>query len=304
MRAIRLLKRSEIDAGKWDACIDAAVNGVIYAKSYYLDALSDNWSALVTADYTAVMPLPFKKKYGISYVCMPPFTPQLGCFQANSIHAAVLTEMIAQAQCHFLFGDYHFNNANLSPGFQQRNNYVLSLNNTYETLHKAYKKDLKKNLNRCKQFQLNYEKTADYETAIHLYKAQYGKRSLGLQQSAYEDLKKLCAVLFEKEELLVRNATDNSKELLATAICLKDRKRLYLILSATTKEGRAVEANHFLLDHFIHEFAGQHMILDFEGSDLEGIAHFYRNFGSTNEPYYFLRWNNLPWPIRLLKNNM
>jgi hypothetical protein len=43
------------------------------------------------------------------------------------------------------------------------------------------------------------------------------------------------------------------------------------------------------------------MILDFEGSDHPGIAHFYENFGSINQPYFFYRHNRLPWPLRLLK---
>jgi hypothetical protein len=43
------------------------------------------------------------------------------------------------------------------------------------------------------------------------------------------------------------------------------------------------------------------MILDFEGSDHPGIAHFYANFGGIDQPYFFYRRNRLPWPIRWLK---
>jgi hypothetical protein len=43
------------------------------------------------------------------------------------------------------------------------------------------------------------------------------------------------------------------------------------------------------------------MILDFEGSDQPGIAHFYSNFGGVDQPYFCYRRNRLPWPVRWLK---
>jgi hypothetical protein len=60
-------------------------------------------------------------------------------------------------------------------------------------------------------------------------------------------------------------------------------------------------ANHFLLDRMIKEFSGQQLVLDFEGSQIAGIAEFYRQFGSTPEPYPFLRFSQLPVPFRYFK---
>ena len=48
---IRYLERNEIDTIKWDNCIGNAFNGLIYARSFYLDAMAENWSALVAGDY-------------------------------------------------------------------------------------------------------------------------------------------------------------------------------------------------------------------------------------------------------------
>ena len=69
---IQYLKNKEIDFKKYDACIAAAINSRIYAYSWYLNIVADNWDALVLNDYEAVMPLPifrlkkaffFKKQY-------------------------------------------------------------------------------------------------------------------------------------------------------------------------------------------------------------------------------------------------
>jgi hypothetical protein len=65
------LERHEIDISKWDRCIVNAPNGLIYARSFYLDAMAENWSALVSDDYQYVMPLTWNKKFGIKYLYQP-----------------------------------------------------------------------------------------------------------------------------------------------------------------------------------------------------------------------------------------
>ena len=65
---IKWLRSGSIDRQKWDQCIDRAGNGRIYGYSWYLDIMSNNWDALVLGDYQLIMPLPWRKKYGIRYI--------------------------------------------------------------------------------------------------------------------------------------------------------------------------------------------------------------------------------------------
>ena len=78
MDDIRYLKHSEINKEMWDACVINSTNGLIYARSWYLDAMSPNWEALVHKDYIAVMPLTASRKWGVSYLSQPAFSQQLG----------------------------------------------------------------------------------------------------------------------------------------------------------------------------------------------------------------------------------
>jgi len=43
------------------------------------------------------------------------------------------------------------------------------------------------------------------------------------------------------------------------------------------------------------------LTLDFEGSDVKGIAEFYQKMTNTNQTYPFIKFNNLPRAIKLLK---
>jgi hypothetical protein len=56
-----------------------------------------------------------------------------------------------------------------------------------------------------------------------------------------------------------------------------------------------------LFHQIISEFAGTPLILDFEGSDLPGVARFYQKFGAQNQPYFFFKSNRLPTGIKWLK---
>jgi hypothetical protein len=77
---INYIKHKDVDTEKWDRCIEQSVNGIIYAFSWYLDIVCDEWDALVDDDYESVFPLVKRKKFGINYIYPPFFTQQLGLF--------------------------------------------------------------------------------------------------------------------------------------------------------------------------------------------------------------------------------
>jgi hypothetical protein len=123
-----------------------------------------------------------------------------------------------------------------------------------------------------------------------------------VREGDYHQFAKLCAKMNAEGALVLRGAfRENSNSLLSCILLLRFKNRMHLLQSVTVDEGRTVQANHFLIDNLVREFAGRDFILDFEGSSVPGIAEFYKTFGATDEPYYFFRYNRLPWPFRLFK---
>jgi hypothetical protein len=301
MPAIRYVKRKDIDVQKWDWCIHNAENGLIYAKSYYLDAMAVQWDAIIVGDYHAVMPIPWKKKYGIAYVYPPPFLQQLGLFYKVGCVDFDIDEILQLVRCSFRFGEYYFNYSNLNIKTYPRKNFIIKLSKTYEEIGAHYKADLKRDLRKAAQNNLTYSKTEDYKKAVNLFKSNFDRRSSNLSFRDYERIFKACGVLSEKGELLIREVKDSAQNLLSITLCLVDHRRIYYLLSTTTSEGRKKLANHFLIAHIIREFSSKEILLDFEGSDIIGIAHFFKSFGAEDQPYFFYKWNHLPWPLRLFK---
>ena len=82
---ITYIHRKDIETEKWNGIIADSPAETIYPYSWYLDAVADNWSALVADDYRFIMPVVWKKKAGIKYVYQPFHTQQLGVFIRENV---------------------------------------------------------------------------------------------------------------------------------------------------------------------------------------------------------------------------
>lgn len=296
---LQYLQRRQIETEKWDHCIDTAANGLIYGFSWYLDHMARHWDALVWGDYEAVMPLTWNRKWGIRYLYQPPFTQQLGIFARSALTNELAHSFLNTLPAHFRLAEIYLNHASPRQQLPLHSNYILALDQSYEQLRANYKKDLLKNLKRAASFNMQYTSMVHTDKVLDAYKELYGARTPHVRNEDYNRFKNLCKAAGQ-DRLMVRAVISQNK-LTAAALLLRSHNRLYLLHAVTWPYGRHLEANHFLLDSIIQEFAGTGMILDFEGSDIPGIAHFYKNFGSIDQPYFFYRFNRLPALLRWLK---
>jgi hypothetical protein len=297
---IRLIKRAAVDIEKWDRCIGSARHSLVYCYSFYLDQLAKHWDALVLNDYEFVMPLIWNRKYGVSYLYQPAFLPLAGIFSASGIDEKMVASFITASGKHFRFAEIFLNHGNVLKGLTPAVNYVLALDAPYNAISGGYKTDLIKNLKHAAKTSFTYTPSANYKTVIGLYQQEYAQRMPQVTAHDYNNFTLLCETMLAKNKLLVREVY-TGEILQAAAIFFKDNGRFYNIMSYVSAAGRDTEANPFLYDQLIREFAGKEQWLDFEGSSIPGIAAFYKKFGAIDQPGYFLRHNKLPWPLRYLK---
>ena len=110
---MEFLHRKEIDDQKWDEAIARSTAETLYPYSWYLDAAADNWSALVMDNYRFVMPLIWKKKYGIRYLYHPFYTQQLGVFSGEYVDPTLITTFLKLLVKKYRFAIINFNTKNL-----------------------------------------------------------------------------------------------------------------------------------------------------------------------------------------------
>lgn len=298
---IQILPATQIDKEKWDRCINESSNGLIYSYTDYLHAMSENWHGLVIDDYKVVMPLPWKRKFGIRYGYTPPFIQQLGLI--GMIDDINLQPILSSIHHFYLFADINFNFSNAaiqnSIPATQRTNLIIDLSQGYSLIQSQYKSDLKENIKKAGM--LTYTEDT-IEQSVSLYQTQYSERMPHITGNDYKNFYGLCLSLQKKKQCITRTITDENNHVLSTAVLLKDNKRMYNLMNTTTQEGRNKESNPFLLDQIIREFAGQSLLFDFEGSELPGVQAFYEKFGAVNQPYFYYHYNGLPWPLSLFRH--
>ena len=308
MPGIRFIPYEEIDKTRWDNAIRSSSNSLIYAESNYLDAMADRWDALILDEYQLLMPICSREKFGIRYIYQPAFIQQLGIFGQDQNISAYTHSFLEAIPGTYRLVETTLNAVNGAQDWPQgwqvqyRTNFLRSLNNGYRTTRQGYDAYLRQRVNRAGRQGLEYRDSRDIGFAIQAYRDLYRLRIPDFSDRDYTQFGLLCGLLQESGRLIIRQAVDKTNgEVYALILLLKDDIRLYNMISCIWPEGKKKGANYFLFDQIIREFSGNPVSLDFEGSDVPGIAYFYEKFSDNKELYPFVRLNRLPWPLRILK---
>jgi len=299
---IQYLSHDEIDKTKWDWCMKEADNGLIYGYSFYLDHMAKHWDGLVLNNYEAIMPLTWNKKYGFYYLYQPFLCAQLGVFGKN-IDAGISKAFLKKIPSKFQYWDIYLNHQNILHlkdfKITLRDNFVLNLASPYEDLYKSYRENIQRNIKRALQLGCLAQTNFPVEHVIELSRHQTKNHSN--QKHDLEQFKKLYYLLHETNQAMTYGIFSKSQELLSSCVFFFSNNRAYYILVGNHPNGRTMGASHTLIDAFIKDNAGKNLLLDFEGSDILNLAHFYNSFGATDEKYPAIRLNDLPWYLKWLK---
>jgi hypothetical protein len=299
-RSIQYLTGAQIDRAQWDRCLEQATNGLIYANSWYLDAMTGQWDALVLGDYEAVMPLPWRSKYGIRYLYQPFLTAQLGVFGKN-IDAALVKDFFESVPKNFRFWDMSLNHGNLFSiaGYplKERVNFVLDLKPDYEALQKNFRENIRRNIRKSAQYGNRIRKDIQAPALVDLARL----HARNVTEEDFTQFISLFDLLAARNSAVIYGVESKHGELLASAAFFFSHNRACYILVGNHPNGRTLGASHALIDAFIRDHAGTGLILDFEGSDVRNLAFFYGSFGAVQENYAAIVLNRLPWFARWMK---
>ena len=266
--------------------------------------MSKNWNALILNDYETVMPLTWNKKFGFHYLYQPFLTAQLGIF-GNQLTKNIVEDFIQSIPSAFKYIDIALNIKNITGSpvafTTHRSNYVLDLNFTYEYLYGNFRENIQRNIKKAYQQGCTIQKGIAVEKIINL-------ALLQMKKHGHESLENITRFRNIYEDLQQRKMTATyavlspDKKVLASCVFFFSHNRAYYILVGNHPEGKTSGASHALIDAFIKDHAGKEMVLDFEGSDIPSLAHFYNSFGAEHEIYPALKMNRLPFYIKWLKN--
>lgn len=238
--------------------------GQPYGLSWWLDTVSPGWEALVKGDYEAVMPLPVKKRYGISYLVQPYFSQQLGLFGQED--TAEFLDRIPYLSYDF---NLNFRNVYKSSRFKMHVNYIINNvskpdSNTIRNIRKA-------------DNALEYRLITPAEFR-GLWVSE--NRWLGDESSLLlENLITEC----RKHGMDMLIGAFSGSELVSAIFAILTNERIILLAPVSNQIGKRTSAMFGIISYIIKN--NQDKIIDCEGSMLPGVARFYRGFGAVEQNY-------------------
>ncbi len=273
------LKHDEIDFERYNQTILQCTWSKVYAFSWYLDIVSPNWELLCYEDYSVLMPLPVKSKFGIKYILPPYFCQQLGVFASFELNKNQVLELYNNiTQLYVILQTNTYDNEILKLQ-NKRTNFFINSANYYEQSMK-YSKNTLRNLkkaeslrNICKEISLIEYLDFIKREASDIYTQDL---QIILEKIIIESLKLSYAKLY---------ASTINDEICAVAFIVDFNNRLYNLAPASSAKGKESQSMAFLIDFLIKQACESGKIFDFEGSSILGVAKFYQGFGAEAESF-------------------
>jgi hypothetical protein len=284
---IRYLKHHAIDKEKWDANILTSPNGLVYGLSGYLDIAAPGWDALISPDYEYILPLPRKTKYGLPYVPKVIYIQKFSIFSKHPVNAEIVAAFLKAVPRKFLKVNLNLTFDFIPPEKRFRYNFLntqeLNLNNSYNNLYNNFSKSLRKNIRKALKKGVEIKVHAQTEDVAEMQAKVFKRKNIYTENNAIKRLSSLLRFSQNNNPPKVYSAYCEGR-LCAAAYFMKFGNR-FTIFSGTTEQGRKTQAGFLIINEFIKSHAATDSLLDFGGSNIEGVAQRNLGFGAKNLKY-------------------
>lgn len=295
---IQYLNSESVHREKWDTCIEKSSNGRAYSLTYYLDAICDNWDALVLNDYEAVMPLPWNSRFGIHSIYPPFFAQQLGITSINALNENQVKQFLETIPNRYkrvqlyvnAHNDFNFKDYKKTT----RTNLLLNLDQGYESIRKNYSSNTKRNITKAEKNKLTILEDQDPKQLIKTARLEVPHTLVNYTEKDFGNLSQLLYKSIHGGMGQIMTVLDEGNRISAQGFFLNFKGRITNIFPVASSVGRQNGAMFLLLDAIIKANCGTNFLLDFEGSQDSNVGRFYRGFGAVEKPYFFIQKSTLP----------
>jgi hypothetical protein len=295
---IRHLQHAEIEKERWNETVAASRGSNLYALSWYLDAVSPGWQALVTPDYACVMPLTARTRFGVPYLCQPLLSQQSGILSVQPPDNGQVAAFLEAIPPSFRLIEITLSEHNPvpdTPAFHQHTTYRLDLSHTYEELSGAYSENTRRNLKKAAAESLTYEEGIPIGGFLDLLRQDSSAGSqILLKKNNRKPLLRLIIALLGHNAGGICGVRSTDGTLICAVLLARHQGTHYYLAPGSLEAGRDARAMFYLIDRYIHQHSGTQSTLDFEGSDIPTVARFYAGFGASEHHYPSFRVNRLP----------
>lgn len=300
---IQYLKNHEINLVRWDNCINNALNGSVFAYSWYLNIICEDWSALVSGDYKYVMPLIHKTTFKKHIFYSHKFGQRLGVFSNLLLSKDIISRFVNSIPDRNSLISISLNKSNKlsEPKAQNRNTYELDLIQSYKIISEKYSNQFQKDLLKAKENKITITKGLLPNDLIN-FSIKKGVRSNPKLQSKKDihELRMIIAysIRFSLGEIYC--AYDENNTICAVAFFIKSKRKLHLLYATMNKTGLKKYAFHLLIDKYIEVHSEKDLTLNIENVVSNNNIEFFSGIRALEYKYDHYYKNKLPYIFKLL----
>lgn len=286
----------------------------IYSKDWWMDAVcgEDNWDVILIKDKNdeiiASLPYYLKRKYGLKYITQPPLTQTNGLYIKYSKEQKLASKLSYEKEIIFEIDDklkelgidyynqnFHYSFLNWQPfywkGYSQttRYTYVIRDLSDLRTVFSNFSKSKRKYINENEGKYRVYE-TDNVRMFYELNRKVFERQGLKIPYSM-NFIIKLDQRLAERQSRVIFAANDEYGNVNCMLYLVFDKMSSYLLMSGTDPERRDLNLKTLLVWEAIKFSSKIGLMFDFEGSMMENVATFFREFGAEPIPYHSI-WKN------------
>lgn len=280
--SLHYLSNTQIQRERWDKLVLSSPRGSIYGLSWYLDAAFPDWKGLIWDDYEAVYTVPAKRKWGIiPYAYNPFFIRHCGIY-GNTVSPEFEKQIVRFFHRNFLRSRLNMFEPHQLPthgNIQPRKFQLLDLHSTFQ-----YDSNTKRNLKKAEQSGLQLMGIAPF-TVVDIFRRNKGGDLGQFHENDYNRLEATMKACVAQNAGEGYAAVSAAGEIMAAGFFSFVRDTITYLNGATTEAGKKNGGMHFLMDAVIQLYHHSYRYLDMGGSNVEGVARFYRSFGASDMTY-------------------
>jgi len=186
-------------------------------------------------------------------------------------------------------------------GFRHNTTYHLNLQVDISKIRAAYNSNTRRNTQKAIQNKIGISPVNDIELFLEFTKDNLHEKSPEIKQKHYQSLKAVIRYALDHQLGEIYGAWDSGNNLVASVFFVTSNQKCIYLAASSNQTGIEKSAMFLLIDTFIQNNVSKKLILDFEGSNIRGVARFYAGFGATTETYYSVHQNRLPKLLRIFK---
>lgn len=299
---IKHLKNTEINFIRWDNCINKAINGNVFAYSWYLNILCDNWEALVMGDYEYVMPLLHEVKFKQDVYIHSKLGSRLGVFSNQLLTEEIVKNFIESIPHERSLIHISLNSFNKLTSGKDKNikTYELDLIQSHKRIAQKYSNQFQKDLQKAKEDNISVVQGLLPNDLINFSNIYTVRSNPKLNLNEIQKLRMIIAhsLRFGIGETYCAYSANNN--LCATAFFIKSKRNIYLLYAAISKLGLNSNAFHLLIDKYIEVHSEKDLTLTLDNIISKNNMVLFSGVGAHEYKFQQYYSNRLSWINKLL----